>query len=338
MNTSPPISTPTISVVMSCYNARRWLHQAICSVLAQTFTDFEFILVDDGSTDGTWDIIQGFRDRDDRIVAISKDNTGLTDSLNVGLAQANGTWIARLDADDLCESTRLAEQMDYLHRHPKVILLGSGFVEVDEHGRAIKSHRYSSRHSTLVRSLERQQSFFPHSSAIFRRDIAQDVGGYNTLFQKSQDWDMWLRLGERGEISCMPKYLVKVRKHFDQISNSTIGRSQRTYAVAASTCHFLRVQNCPDPSNNTDDLDWQKFIDWIDRRVGEKSVFESRTAWNNARTEYFTSSNKVFGGFRFSIRLLQSGNAGLLIREKLVGSSLSEHLAQEWMERSCVAL
>ena len=108
--------SPEVTVLMSCYNASCWLHEAIASVLKQTFENFEFILVDDGSTDDTWDIIQAYRDRDQRIVAIKKSNTGLTDSLNVGIAHARGAWIARLDADDRCEAGRLAEQVRFIHR------------------------------------------------------------------------------------------------------------------------------------------------------------------------------------------------------------------------------
>src|SRR2546430_2514522 len=116
MSSSIHAGTPEVSVLMSCYNATRWLHEAIHSVLVQTHDKFELILVDDGSTDETWNIIQSYRDRDQRIVAISKKNTGLADSLNVGIARAKGAWIARLDADDLCEPTRLEEQLDFVRK------------------------------------------------------------------------------------------------------------------------------------------------------------------------------------------------------------------------------
>ena len=259
------IEIPEVSVLMSCYNASRWLHDAIESVLAQTFENFEFILVDDGSTDVTWNIIQTYNDRDKRIVAISKKNTGLTDSLNVGIAQAKGKWIARLDADDLCESTRLEEQVNFIHNHPEVVLLGSGFVEIDEQGRVIKKHLYPSRHNKLVQHLMHLRRFFPHSSAFFRREIMQDSGCYNSLFRKTQDWDLWFRLAERGKIACLSNCLVRVRKHPEQISSYGMDTSQLAYAAGASVCNLLRIHGYFDPSTTNDEARWLEFLTWIGR-------------------------------------------------------------------------
>src|SRR5687767_6042714 len=100
-------SHPECSVVMSCYNASAWLSEALDSVLNQTFQDFELIIVDDGSTDDTRKIIEEYAARETRIVSIVKANSGLADSLNVGVARARGRWVARLDADDVCEPERL---------------------------------------------------------------------------------------------------------------------------------------------------------------------------------------------------------------------------------------
>ena len=160
MNPSAPGALPEISVVMSCYNSRRWLAEAIGSVLSQTHSDFEFIIVDDGSTDDSWATIQRYATRDRRIVALSKGNSGLADSLNAGISVARGKWIARIDADDVCEPGRLAEQMAFVRANPQVVLLGSGCVEIDEYGRPLRAHRYPAAHRTLVRNLELLQKFF----------------------------------------------------------------------------------------------------------------------------------------------------------------------------------
>ncbi len=337
MSLSTHARNPEVSVLMSCYNVTRWLHEAIDSVLAQTLEDFEFILVDDGSTDETWDIIQNYRDRDQRIVAISKENTGLANSLNVGIAQARGAWIARLDADDLCEPTRLEEQLNFARNHAEVVLLGTGFVEIDRQGRSIKKHLYPPEHRELVRHLERLQRFFPHSSAFFRREVAQDAGCYNRLFRKTQDWDSWLRFAERGRIACLENCLVRIRKHSEQISNSATGTSQLVYGTAASACHFLRIYGCLDPSTSNDETTWQEFIAWVDRRMMEEGVFERRKVWADARAEYFATKNGLTDAIRFGTRLLQSGHASALVWEKLFGFSLPQRLAREWMKRSCAA-
>src|ERR1700722_10627943 len=190
---------PEVSVLTPCYNARAWLSQAIESVLAQTFHNFEFVLVNDGSTDETWEIIQRFRERDKRIVALSKKNTGMADSLNAGIARAKGAWIARLDADDLCEPTRLEEQLRFVRDHPAVVLLGTGFIEIDTKGRALKKHRYPTKHRQLVWQLEHLGGFFPHSSAFYRTDAVRRIGGYNRRISRAEDQWLWLELSRQGE-------------------------------------------------------------------------------------------------------------------------------------------
>jgi glycosyltransferase involved in cell wall biosynthesis len=328
---------PEISVLMSCYNASRWLHEAIDSVLAQTFKDFEFILVDDGSTDETWNIIQRYRDRDQRIVAIPKKNTGLADSLNVAIAQARGAWIARLDADDLCEPNRLEEQIRFVQRHPEVVLLGTGFVEINEHGRVIKKHLYPSGHRQLVRHLERSQRFFPHSSAFYRVDVVRQVGGYNSRIRRAEDWRLWLDLALRGKIACLPNPLVRIRKHSSQISLDNDGRRQLCDGTAATVCYFLRKAGCKDPSLGASSDEWIALLNWIENRMEETGAFEKRKSWVDARAAFFATENRLPGALRFGIRLLQSGHASALVWEKFFGSSLPQRLAREWMKRSCAA-
>jgi glycosyltransferase involved in cell wall biosynthesis len=322
---------PEVSVVMSCYNASRWLHEAIDSVLAQTFEDFEFILVDDGSIDETWNIIQNYRDKDKRIVPISKKNTGLADSLNIGLGLAKGSWIARLDADDLCENIRLEKQISFVRNNPGVVLLGSGFVEIDEQSRAIKKHHYPIGHHNLVCHLERLQRFFPHSSAFYRVDMARHVGGYNLRIRKAEDCRLWLELAAQGRIACLHQPLVKIRKHSSQISHENNGRRQMFDAIAATACHFLRKAGAKDPSIDNSSEQWDVFLNWIEGRIDEAGIFENRKAWADARTEYFLSTNRLIGIILFGTRLLQSGHSFALIYEKIFGSQLPERLAREWI-------
>ena len=248
MNRSFRVRKPEVSVLMSCYNASRWLPEAIDSVLAQNFKDFELILVDDGSTDQTRDIIQSYRIRDERIIAISKTNTGLADSLNTGIMQVSGVWIARLDSDDLCEPDRLMEQVRFVHDHPEVVLLGTGFYRIDEHGRAIRSHLFPSGHHKFVQSLESSKSFFPHSSAFYLVDAVRQVGGYNSRICRAEDKRLWLELSLRGNIACLHKLLVRIRRHSSQISLDDNGKRQLFDGIAATVCHLLRKAGFKDPS------------------------------------------------------------------------------------------
>lgn len=324
---------PEISVLMSCHNASRWLHEAIDSVMAQTFKGFELILVDDGSSDGTGSIIESYRDRDRRIIPIFKKHTGLADSLNAGITQARGTWIARLDADDLCEPTRLEAQFNYVCTHRDVVLLGTGCVEMDNQGRAVRKHLYPSGHDNLVRNLERLRPFFPHSSAFYRADDVRKVGGYTSRFCRSQDLRLWLELVSRGRIACLPRLLVRIRRHSTQISRDNNGRRQFCYGTAGTVCHLLRKAGRPDPSLDGREAEWATFLEWIQGRIADLGIFERRDSWNDARTEYFSAEKRLNAMLHFGIRLLQSRHTMSQAWERLFGSSLPNRLAHEWMMR-----
>lgn len=332
MMNSSYVGKPEVSVLMPCYNADRWLVEAIESVLAQSFKNFEFILVDDGSTDETCNIIKSYRDRDERIIAISKEHTNLSDSLNLGIAQARGEWIARLDADDLCGTTRLEEQINFVRNHTDVVLLGAGFLEIDEHSRVIKRQVYPTSHQTLLRHLERLQRFFPHSSAFYRADTARQTGGYNMRFSRPEDLQLWLKMSLRGQIACLPKLLVCIRKHAGQISHDDNGRRQLYDSIAGIICHFLGKAGYKDLSNNdTNEIDWSMFLKWVETQIDASLAFVRLKAWGDARTLYYAAGSKVTGSIRFTSRLLKSGHAGALVWNKLYGSSLPRHLAQKWM-------
>ena len=208
------MTTPTITVLMSCYNASKFLNEAIESVLAQTFTDFEFIVIDDGSTDDTLALLRRYAVRDARIVLLEKSNTGLTDSLIQAMALAQGPWLARLDADDRAAPDRLDKQMSFLERHPEVVLLGTGCRLIDATGKPGRAYTYPAHHAALLAQLTGCRSSFPHSSAVFHRQTALDVGGYNRRFRHSQDVDLWLRLSRAGTIACLPEPLVAILNFF----------------------------------------------------------------------------------------------------------------------------
>lgn len=324
---------PEVSVLISCYNANQWLHEAIDSVLGQTFKSFELILIDDGSTDNTSDIIKEYCKRDARIIPLFKSNTGLADSLNVGIAIARGTWIARLDADDLCEPSRLEEQLNYVHNHPDVVLLGTDYIEIDECGLIVNKHRFPSDHFRLKRHLERMQRFFPHSSAFYRKDAARQCGGYHGCIRRAEDWDLWLRLASKGRIGCLPGLLVRIRKHQSQISLEENGLCQLNDAIAATTCHFLRTTHYTDPANGTYSSEWNNFRNWIEKRTEELHIFDRHSAWMNARATFFSSDKRFYRYFCFAARILQSGHAIELLKEKLFGSSFPNQLALEWKKR-----
>ncbi len=283
---------------MSCYNGSRWLVEAIDSVLAQTFKNFELILVDDGSKDNTPEIIKAYADRDARVVAVPKKNTGLADSLNAGLALAKGAWVARIDQDDLCEPYRLESQLVFASGHPGLVLLGSGFAEIDEKGTIVKECRYPQKHAGLVARLERLRGFFPHSSAFYRAGVARRAGGYNTRITRAEDRRLWLELSLQGEIACLPEHLVRIRKHPGQMSLDNKGTRQFCDATAATVCHFLQKAGCNDPSVRESEDEWISFLSWIENRMEHLGTLERRKAWTEARTEYLAMENRQVGVLR----------------------------------------
>ena len=317
-----------VSVLMSCYNANKWLGEAIESVLQQTYKGFEFILVDDGSTDNTLEIIRNYGDKDKRIKIITKPNTGLTDSLNVGIFQAKGNWIARLDADDICLPDRLETQVSFMRNNAEVVLLGSGCVEIDERGCFAKEHRYPERHDALVKNLERSKKFFPHSASFYRTKTIKKIGQYRNNLNGAEDKDLWLRLSEIGKIVCLPQVLVKLRKHENSISYGT----SDMLGIAATVCHFLRKNKVSDPSS-LDKQTWEYFLSWLTFRLDEKKVFETSASWQELRENWYSipSASIISKGKRLITNLVKSGNAGNILKQRLFNQNLPVILAEEWI-------
>lgn len=325
---------PAVSVLMSCYNGSRWLPEAVESVLSQTLEDFELLLVDDGSRDNTLEIIRGYAARDTRIKVLAKPNTGLADSLNAGLALAKGAWVARVDQDDICGPDRLRKQLSYALGHPGVVLVGSGFAEINEAGEVLKAHRYPAGHSALVSRLERLQGFFPHSSAFYKAEAARRVGGYNKRITRAEDWRLWLDLSSAGGLACLPDLLVKIRKHPGQMSWDGSGSRQLFDAAAATAGYLLGKAGLPDPAAVSDEAEWTAFLSWAEQRMAFYQVLEQRKAWWEARAAFVSAGGGPSGLLHFAARLLRSGRALELLKVKLFGSDLPRRLAAEWAAES----
>jgi glycosyltransferase involved in cell wall biosynthesis len=325
--------SPSISVLLSCYNGARWLDDAIKSVLNQTFKDFEFLLVDDGSTDNSLEIINIFAKIDPRIVVISKINTGLADSLNVGIQQARGEWIARLDADDISEPTRLEKQLEFVQKNPEVVLLGTGLMLINEKGIPVKSFRYPGDHSSLLKKLYTSGKFPAHSSAFFRTSVVRSIGGYRPRIRRAQDRDLWLRLSEVGQLASIDEPLVKIRRHSEQVSHEAAGRRQKTDSRVAIISYWLRCFDSSDPVS-ADNLVFNSFYSWVAERLEQVGLFH-----------YFDYKKKLLESLiknRFSpstwilLFKLVSKNPLLTLRIfqfRIFGETISRRIALEWIKR-----
>ena len=227
---------PRVTVLMAVYNSERYLRQAVDSILRQTFTDFEFLIINDGSTDQSRNIILSYGDP--RIQLIDNpENIGLTKSLNRGLALARGELVARLDADDISHPERLEHQVEYLDRHPDSVLLGTQARVINELGKVCDAKgefRPQSRFAIHWKFLFGNP--FVHSSVMFRRTVIwNELGGYDDRFFYNQDFELWSRVSERWEVSNLPNVYVDFR------SNSNSITRQRTTAASAKMKNNLAL-------------------------------------------------------------------------------------------------
>src|SRR4051794_6460824 len=179
--------SPAVSIIMAVYNAEEFLAAAVESILAQTFRDFEFIVIDDGSTDRSAELLRKYAEKDNRLRLISRPNKGLTASLNEGVQLARGELIARMDADDVARADRLQIQVDYLRAHPEVVLLGGAYELIDGAGRMLTTIRPPSDDATLQEHALSGRTPICHPLAMMRRDAVIRAGGYDEEFKVAQD-------------------------------------------------------------------------------------------------------------------------------------------------------
>lgn len=238
---------PFVSIVTSVYNGKDWIEPCFDSLFGQHFNDFELIIVNDGSTDNSLQIIEDYVENDHRIHVISQENQGLAQSLNAALSISNGIWIARMDIDDLSLPSRLARQVEFVQNNANVVCVGSGFNFIDSSNKVLATHRLCQNHKRLVQQLINKRTAFPHSSVLFRKDIALKLGGYRTCMYRAQDTDLWLRMSEHGQLAAISDPLVCIRQHPKQLSCSLDGNDQVLLGWLAVTSYLLRSLGSSDP-------------------------------------------------------------------------------------------
>ena len=227
----PAHSAPIVTVLMAVFNGEKYLREAIDSVLTQTFGDFELLIVNDGSTDGSRAIVESYGDSRIRLID-NETNLGLARSLNRGLAVARGRYVARLDADDVSEPERLARQAEFMERHPDVVLLGSWHTLIDEHSKEIGRRWVPCDHFPIRWMLEFICPF-AHSAVMIRR-TALLTESYDESFEYAMDYDLWLRLAERGRVANLNQFLMRYRVSPDSMTARLGDKTERFDRVAAS--------------------------------------------------------------------------------------------------------
>lgn len=268
-----PTPSPRISVALSVYNGERFLPAAVESVLAQTFADFELLILDDGSRDSTPDLVMSYAARDSRIRPIIRENRGLVASLNQLLAEARAPLVARMDADDICAPERFAQQLAFLDAHPEVGVLGTWTEDIDETGgvHPVAAPDHPVTHEDFLVAVEQGLPLLCHPAVMYRRDIVLSVGGYHAAFRHCEDLDLWLRLATVTRIANLPERLLRYRHYEDQVS-SRHATEQQIGAAVARIAYAERRAGLSDP---TESLDVLPTIGELDTLFGREGVARS---------------------------------------------------------------
>lgn len=210
------MTSDLITVLMTVYNGERYIRQSVESVLKQSYSDFEFLIVDDASNDGSLEIIKAYQDPRIRIIQ-NPANQGQTLSLNIGLRQARGEYIARIDADDIAFPHWLQSQINFLENKGAVDVLSAGLVTFDEKGLGKVYFSPSCREDILLKAIIK--SPVNHGGALMRKDTILGIGGYNNDYKIAADYGVWIKLlRQNGHITSNPDIVMAIRRRADSQS------------------------------------------------------------------------------------------------------------------------
>lgn len=226
----PDVSTklPTITVCMSVYNAAAYLAESVGSILNQTFADFEFIIIDDGSTDSSPKLLARLTRDDPRVMVIRRQNAGVAVAINQAIALARGEFIARMDADDIAMPERFTKQVAYLREHPQCVAVGSRIMMIDPYGLPLYEPHHDLAHDAIVAGLLAGVGWaIVQPAAMIRRQAVIDIGAYRADTEPAEDLDFFLRLSERGKLANLSDVLLNYRQHAKSANHTRAAEQDR---------------------------------------------------------------------------------------------------------------
>lgn len=237
---------PLLSVIMSVYNNEDYLGISIESILNQSFKNFEFIIVNDGSNLNTQRILGYYKKKDKRVILINQQNKGLTVSLNRAIKISKGLIIARQDADDISHKERFTEQLNIFRNNKNIVLCGTFAHLIDEENNIIKSVTNLPIKDDKIKNQLIYQNCFIHSSVMYRSSTIKKIGLYNKSYKFAQDYECWSRMMSRGIFFNIPKKLISIRVHKNSISFKNI--EKQTYSAIQIALNnyrkILKKNNC----------------------------------------------------------------------------------------------
>lgn len=232
--------TPFISIVMAVHNGTKYIPVAMNSILRQTCQEWEFIIVDDGSDEPTDQILNRWARKDARIRLLKQENQGLAVALNRGIRHARGTYIARMDGDDISYPARLRVQCEYMNKNPDTVALGSWVRAIDPDGDPLCIYQRPQNHVEIVSRLyQGHTGQLFHPSMMIRHEALHRIGGYAEDYRYAQDYDLLLRLSELGLLANIPHVLLDYRLHLQNISHVK-SQQQESFAQLALERYYQR--------------------------------------------------------------------------------------------------
>ena len=214
-------AAPTVSIVMPVYNTEAYLDDSVASILGQTFLDWELICLDDGSSDGSLQILRRYERTDPRVRVVTRPNTGVARARNDGIAVARGRYIAAMDSDDIALPDRLRRQVDYMETYPECVGLGAAVRVVGQDLSPIKDELKPLDHETIdCQTLAGSGCAIRQSVAMFRTEALQSIGGYRDEYITCQEIDLYLRLAEIGRLANLPDILLLYRLRLGSINRT----------------------------------------------------------------------------------------------------------------------
>jgi glycosyltransferase involved in cell wall biosynthesis len=299
------MSTPQISVLMSVLNGMPYVSDAITSIRNQTFREYEFIIVNNASTDGTAALLEQEAAADPRVRLFHNDtNLGHSGALNRGLQECRGRWVARMDADDIALPDRFARQLAFLDAEPGVLVASCLAIYIDEQGKEVgkTAHDLTTREAFARYQSSNLAIGILHPGAMMDRSLLCSVGGYRGAYDPANDIDLWGRMADAGAIILVqPEYLMKYRVHSGSTTAQDFARIRLKYQWARD-CMRARRANRTEPS-------WEAYVE--ERRNAPVWIRLNRWRKTNARRLYRQSAQHLISR-RAALAAAEFGGAVLL--------------------------
>ena len=287
---------PAISVIMSIRNDEgNFLSQSIESILNQSFKNFEFIIILDGSNKITKQKVEYYKNSDPRLSIINQNNLGLTKSLNVAIRKSRADLIVRQDYDDVSELNRLEYLYKYMLKNSDIVLSGSNCIKINEKNSIIGKIKVESNYKKLKKKITYFNPLI-HPSVIFRKKILEEFNFYNENYSVSQDYELWSKVSKKYKISNNNSYLLRLRIHKDSISSNN-NFLQRKYSFYINIKNkFTKFEKIIDQNINSDIFEFIKLIENEDKEI--------INFVNSRMFVLFYDKIKIYSLFRYNFKTL----------------------------------